>query len=1086
MKIKQAILSIIILILIPVSISGQTKSAFSGNPEEFVDELTSYMGPNLSQEQLSSLNSFLSRWDSIAFSMETKTRLLDIASRLSTRNMRPVPHFYDFIVAINSFIDSDRNASYFVSWLSGLSEIVLNPHFTNAQIDMFFRISTSIIRDNVLYESGIVKWKVKNNIPIFKYDTLLYVEISKATLTCYSQKDSTEIYDVSGKYFPELQLFNGATGRVTWEKAGYPGNEVFAEIDDYSLNTTKTSFTVDSARLSDRTYFKEPVRGILTDRAVTFSNKERADYPRFVTYKKEFRIKNLYKGVDYEGGLTFEGATVKGTGENYKPAEITLFRNDSLYLRLKSREFLFSIKGLNSQETAISLYLGKDSIYHSNLGFSYFADTRQVNLFRTNNPISKSPYFDSYHSMDMYFDYLSWNMNESRIILSRARGASLGRAEFESSAFFNSDYFMQLMGLDDYHPLYQLIKFAEWYYSETFPVPEFAKWLNRPQESVTGLCIDMANKGFVYYDRTNNEVTIKQKTKDFIAAYAKKKDYDVLDILSETKSPLDNASLDLKNFNLTVNGVRGVFLSDSQKVAIYPYNQQLVIGKDRDLMFNGVVRAGLFRVYGHNFIFSYDTFKIDLQKIDSIKISVETEERDKLGNPMIKDVNNLIQLGSAQLYIDDPDNKSGLKSYKQYPIINATTYSYIFYDRIPGYEGVYNKKDFYFRIDPFTYNNIDHYTDQDMNLTGEFYGGKILKPMKQYLTIQENNSLGFNMNIPEEGIEVYDGKGRLYNFISMSNKGLIGSGTLSHLTSTTKSEEYRFFPDSMLTHATTFNIERDTTGRFPELTSEGVEVKWLPDKDEWLATNATDNYFKMFANGTTLDGSINLTPSELKGDGILNLSDSRITSNQFRFAPTSINADTADYNLKSRTTNGYSFIAENANTHINFEQRISRFHLNTDSSLVKFPEIQYICTMTDFEYNMDSRVLNMEQKGKSDKPLLSPDKLLRLDLRNLDKPTFFSTNDLNDTVAFSAWKGSYHLDQEYIEADDINYIHIADALIQPENGKIIINRRAKIQKLQNAILAVNNRYILHNGKIDIESTRRYTGSAEYDYIAENK
>ena len=51
--------------------------------------------------------------------------------------------------------------------------------------------------------------------------------------------------------------------------------------------------------------------------------------------------------------------------------------------------------------------------------------------------------------------------------------------------------------------------------------------------------------------------------------------------------------------------------------------------------------------------------------------------------------------------------------------------------------------------------------------------------MKQYLTIQENNSLGFKMVIPEEGIELYGNRARLFDDINMSNKGLIGSGTLN-------------------------------------------------------------------------------------------------------------------------------------------------------------------------------------------------------------------------------------------------------------------------------------------------------------------
>jgi hypothetical protein len=1083
---KTAILIHLLLIAYSGILHSQVKSAFSGDHSKFRTELTDFMGPNLNADQHANLNMFLSRWDSAAFSPEIMDEVINISSQLSSRQMRPVPHFNDFILTLNYFVEYKHDNAFFTSWLKGLNEIAFNQLFSNDNIDRYFRNSSLMVKENVLIETGSVRWKVKNSTLKFLHDTTIYVTISDATLTCYSQKDSTEIYNVTGKYFPEMQLFRGVKGIITWEKAGYPRKDVFAELADYSINMTKSSFTVDSAKLTHNDYFKEPVLGLLSDQATSFKDKEKATFPRFETYAKEFKIKNIYKGVNYEGGLTFEGANVKGTGKSAFPAKITLFRNDTLYLRIRSKEFLFSKTGLSSAEVAMSLYLDKDSIYHSNLGFSYFTASRQVNLFRTSNPVSKSPYFDSFHNLDMYFEYLSWNMNESKIVLSHARGASLGQAQFESTSFFNSDYFLQLMGLDNYHPLNRLTKFAEWYYSETFPIEDFAKWLNKPIEAVTGLCIDMANKGFIFYDRANNEITIKKKTKDFLDSYAKRKDYDILNIISETKAPTDNAILDMKKFGLTVNGVTGFLLSDSQKVAVYPYNKQLTIGKNRDISFDGVVEAGLFTVFGHKFSFSYDTFKIRLQRIDSIKISVETDKKDKLGNPIVKNVDNLIQLGTGELYIDNPDDKSGLKSLKQYPIINATTNSYIFYDKIPGMEGVYKQKDFYFKVDPFTYENIDHYSHQDMNLAGEFVGGNILKPMKQYLVIQENNSLGFNMTIPPEGIKVYDDRGTLYNTLSMSNRGLIGSGTMKHLTSTTVSDEFRFFPDSMITHASTFGTEKDPTGLFPVLNSQDVAIKWLTKKDEWIATNAAGKTFNMFENGTTLDGSLSLSPAKLKGKGIINLTDSRITSNLFSFASNAIKADTADYTLKSLTTNGYSFIASDANTEINFDLRKALFRLNTDSSVVKFPEIQYICIMTDFNYNMDTRVLSMEQKGKSNTPLLTSDKLLKLDFTRLDKPTFFATNNLSDTVAFSSWKGSYHLDQEYIEAENINYIHVADALIQPENGKIIINRRAKIQQMQNATIALNHRHILHSGKIDIESTKRYTGSAVYDYVDENK
>lgn len=1083
---KKLFLSISLFIVVLNILLSQVKTPFSGDVSKFREELTTQLGPNLNPTQTGIMNSFYTKWDSAGFSRENMVKIMNITGKLTARNMRTSPHLVDYFKTLTDFCDIKRSPDFFNSWLTGLTKIVLKQEFSNDNLDRYFKNTSSTIRENVISDSGGSKWRIKGDNIQFRYDTAFKLIINDVTLTCFSQKDSTEIYNVSGIYYPELTEFRGLKGKVTWEKAGYRKEDVFAEISNYTINCQKSNFTVDSARLTHRTYFKKPVLGKLSDQATSYSSPEKAIYPKFETYTKTFKIENLFKGVNYEGGLTFDGASVNGTGMNYFPAKISLFRNDTLYIQVSSKNFLFTKGGINTQEAAAKLFLDKDSIYHSSLAFSYNADTRQVSLFRTNNPISKSPYFDSFHGLDLYFDYMSWNMNESKIILSRARGASLGQARFESVSFFNSNYFEKLMGIDDYHPLYRLKQFADYFYSSTFPVSEFAKWLKKPEEVVTGLCIDLANKGFLFYDRTNNEVTIKKKVDDFIASNARKKDYDAITIYSETNAPMDNAFLDLKNYRMTVNGVPEVFLSDSQMVAIYPYNNQLVIGKNRSLSFDGVVVAGLFTIFGYNFTFSYDTFKIRLQKIDSIKIAVETDKKDNLGNPIISPINNLIQLTTAELYIDDPKNKSGLKSLEQYPIINAITYSFIFFDRIPGLEGIYKPGDFYFKVDPFTYENIDHYKNDDMSLAGEFFGGRILDPARQYLNIQEDNSLGFNMNIPDEGISLYGGKGRMYNSLSLSYKGLIGSGTLKRLTSTTKAEEYKFFPDSMIAKATSFEIARDEAGKFPDLKSQDISVKWLPAKDEWLAENVKGKNFEMFDNGTMLDGKLNLTPAKLKGSGIIDMSSSRITSGNFSFASSTIQADTSDYNLKSLQGDGYAFVAENVNTSIDFNLQQSRFSLNTDSSVVKFPELQYICTMTDFAYDMKSRILSMEQRGKASTTLLPAEQLVKLDFNKLDKPTFFSTNNLSDTVSFSSWKGSYHIQEEYIEADNINYIQIADALIQPENGTIIINKRAKIKPLQNAIIAVNNRHILHTANIDIENSKRYSGSAIYNYINENK
>jgi hypothetical protein len=47
------------------------------------------------------------------------------------------------------------------------------------------------------------------------------------------------------------------------------------------------------------------------------------------------------------------------------------------------------------------------------------------------------------------------------------------------------------------------------------------------------------------------------------------------------------------NYDLVLRGVEQVFLSDSQKVYIYPDNDEIVLKKGLDITFSGNVSAGL-------------------------------------------------------------------------------------------------------------------------------------------------------------------------------------------------------------------------------------------------------------------------------------------------------------------------------------------------------------------------------------------------------------------------------------------------------------------------------------------------------------
>ncbi|MBP5474467.1 MAG: hypothetical protein J6X92_06915, partial [Bacteroidales bacterium] len=380
------------------------------------------------------------------------------------------------------------------------------------------------------------------------------------------------------------------------------------------------------------------------------------------------------------------------------------------------------------------------------------------------------------------------------------------------------------------------------------------------------------------------------------------------------------------------------------------------------------------------------------------------------------------------------------------------------------------------------YENTDHYTYDDISFYGEFHADGILEPTNQHLIYQDNGTLGFNMTVPKEGLPIYDGAGQLYENLSMTNSGLIGSGTLTHLSSTITSASFNFFPDSMSAVAQTFGTEKDSQKKYPAISAKDVSVTWLTDKDLFEVTNKKGAPFAMYDNGTTLDGKLAISSSKTYGEGNMSLTDARIASNGFSFTSSTISADSSSYNLMSPTNNGYAFIANDANTMVDFENKTTTFHLNSDTSMVMFPVVQYICTMTDFTYDMDTKIMEMEQKGKKGSELMSPEELLRLTPDRYDKPTFMATNIIKDTISFTSWKGRYHVEDEYLDAESINYIPIADALIQPDSGKIIINKHATIETMKNSIVAINNNHIIHTASINIENVNSYSGSGIYDYI----
>ncbi len=1065
---------------------SQQLSSFSEDPEAFIEEVNLFMGTRLNEETQQELANFQHFWLSGVFSVEEQLRIIRISNAFLSRRARPVPHFIHYLSALFHFKQINHDQASYDAWESGLLSLISDRRVQLREVDRLLKITIWMLSENTLFQSSVVRWVATADDFRFHHDSTLFVSFDKTDLICYAQRDSGTLTQTSGTFNPVTTEWEGKGGKVNWIRAGFDEANVFAELLDYKIDMTKSQYRADSVYFTNSFYFSEPLLGELENKITRVTTPQRAIYPRFNSYTKRFVIDEIYDNVDFEGGVSMQGAKMNGSGDQYENALLKFYRNDTLFMKVGAQFLVFMSDRVSSINTEITIYLQDDSIYHPRIALIYNVEDRELSLYRTDDVMMRTPYFSSYHSLDMDFELLEWKIDEPIIKFTMAKGAALGQATFESSNFFNENHFYRIQALDATHPLVILQKFGEYYYSDEYPVEELAKFLQKPTPQIIQLCIRLSTDGFVYFDEESVEVTLKQKLHDYLDAYAGKIDYDVIDFVSNTTAPLENASLDLRNMELTINGVPEIHISDSQNVAIYPREEKIVLRKNRNFSFDGKIQAGLFTFFGEDFAFDYDTFKINLNNIDSLSIAIQEEAHDQYGYHFVSEIENIIELITGELLIDDQQNKSGLTSFQEYPIFRSNQNSYVYYENSPGLDSIYPRDSFYFELEPYTVYHLDRFTKEDVAFKGRFESGDVFPTITQTLVVQEDNSLGFEVVVPEEGIPIYGGKGLFYDNIDMSNKGLRGKGKLTYLSSITQSENFMFYPDSMHATATGFQITKsETNDLFPMVQAENVAVKWYPNDEEWL-TEKIDKNITMFDEGISLNGSIRMNPTGLAGSGTMIMPDANLAAKSFNYGTNSIVTDTADFFLKSMRTDGYSFIAENVSSQIDFQLGKGLFSCNTDTSLVKFPENEYVSTLNYFNWNMEVEELAMGKKEKRSREMISEYDSIQLMDARLEQPTFVSINPRQDSLGFVTDSAIFNLRENLITAYNVNFIEVADALVFPYEGKVDIENRAQIRTLEKATIMANQKHRIHSANVNILNKNDYTASGVYNYIDENQ
>jgi hypothetical protein len=1070
---------------------GQSNRNFTKDKKFFIDEIRAFFKEDKNSEKEQKLfaenvvNEFQLLWNG-EINENQQNQIIVVSNLMLKAKMRPFPHFISFLTCLNSFKKSSQKDNSFDAFLRSLPSMLDTRNTRYFQ--PFIENTTDLITNRNIYNSRATRWVTNSDDFEFSFDTVVKIIFPSLDLYCYANKDSSVIYDTKGVYYPIDNKWLGNGGKVNWERAGFTEKEVYALLGDYQINMKFAKYEVDSVKFYNTNYFSSFLIGNLQEKVLSDVTEDRASYPRFSSYDKRLVIKNIFNDIDYEGGFAMFGAKLMGSGDKFQDAYLYFKKDGKIFVKTASKSYTIRKDRISSNFAAVSIFWKGDSIYHPGLELKYIDITKELTLIRGLTDLSLSPFFDTYHKLDMYFEALYWKMDKSSIDFSMIKvPGRTSQAFFESANYYSEARFSKLQGIDEIHPLYRVKKYVDSYQTNEIYVDDLAKQMKIAPEQVKAMLIRLANLGFLIYDADDEVVYVKDKVYEYIKALNKKTDYDIIQFQSTVEDDI-NASLSLLDFDLKIKGVPVVLLSDSQNVFIYPSNQEVTVKKNRDFSFSGRIHAGRFDYFAKGCSFIYDDFKLNMPVIDSLSFKVLAfQTNDKGERPLVR-VQNVLQDLKGEILVDYPTNKSGLKNFPQYPIFTSKEPSYVYYNRQNIQRGVYTKDKFYFVVKPFSIDSLDNFETENIKFDGSLTSAGIFPEINEPLKVQPDYSLGFVKSTPIAGLPAYGGKGKYYNKINLSNQGLRGDGRLEYITSTTHSNDFLFLPDSMKAVANKFEIKAQTTlTEYPQLAASNVSQFWRPYKDSLISTQI-DQPFQMYNNESKLNGRVVLMPSGLTGRGKIEFEKAEMESNLYKFKEHVFDSDTANFRLRTYDLTDLAFNTENYKSHIDFKKRIGEFKSNGGVSKVNFPVNRYICYMDMLDWYMDKEEIALRNTKKPGSEIL--DKMPLKDLLSYDLPgsDFVSTHPSQDSLKFRATKAIFNMKDYVLTAQDVKLIRVADAVIAPENGKVTILRQAEMQQLNNSLILADTAkkyHYMYKARTIIQGKKNYIATAYYDYTDEN-
>ena len=898
--------------------------------------------------------------------------------------------------------------------------------------------------------------------------------------------DSASLRNTNGLLSLRDGTFVGERGTFGWDPAGLNGDSVHFEFKAYNFNIDRPQVKADQGRLTYTGKVPTKIDGQFEFKSIKHKDKHSSNYPRFMSFQSNVVMEGLSNDkMRYTGGFALNGNRIYSSSVSGDYSRLEVMDKDSRKFTARSRQFEFKDSLITAKRAMIQMYQDNDSIFHPAVQMRYDYGKQRLFLEREKGQLRDAPYTSSFFNIDFNADIIRWNLKSDSMNLSTIGGNNQAAMIIESTDYYHPDDYQRLSGKGfTFHPLAVVVNYAEKSGLREFYIDDVVQALNLRYEEARVAMTFLSQKGMINYNAATGLVQVKEKAIHFYDAKKGQADYDNLKIHSISDKSA-NATVNFPQGKMIVRGVEEVNVSDSLNVLLKPDSSIVTILQNRDIKFDGKITAGNFEINGKDFTFKYDSFFINLNKIDSIRFYV-TETNAK-GQTIRRRVNNAMvgadstaqaEAGitsgaghtSGTLFINLPGNKSGRMKVPHYPRLDATAGGVIYFDRSEILGGAYDRSVF-FVVPPFKLDSLNDADPGSIHFDGTFVSSGMFPSFKEQLHTMTDKSLGFTHAIPPSGYQLFKADGKVYGGINMDNAGIRVNGKIEYLAASVQSGDFVFYPDSVIARGKVGEIKEKQVGNvwFPQVTMPEYQLRWKPRQDRFLLRNQKGP-FNLYNTTAQLDGSLTVSKTGVTGGGKLITRGSESVSEELGFSAKEFSARHAKFQVKTTNPEKPALFGEDIRLKFNLAENFAEISPEIEGvAAIDFPYAQFKTSIPKARWDLNTQKITMT------KDVNVP----------LENSYFYTTKKELDSLSFNAEKAEYDIKLQQMKVSGIPYIIVADAKITPEHNEVLILENAKINQLKNTTIVLdtlNGYHRMINGVVDIISRKEFNGYATYQYI----